>query len=59
VSERRKGRAKRPYSRPVIEQVRLIPEEAVLAACKSPGGGGGPGTGSCKQRGQPCSVQGS
>ncbi len=28
---------KRPYSKPQLEQVRLIAEEAVLAHCKTPG----------------------
>ena len=31
---------KRPYSKPEITQVRLLPEEAVLGGCKTPGGGG-------------------
>lgn len=37
---------RRPYSKPEIEQVQLIPEEAVLTSCKtSTGGPGRPGVG--------------
>jgi len=45
------------YSKPKIEQVNLVAEEAVLQSCKSPGAGGGPQTRNCKQYGNPCFNQ--
>jgi hypothetical protein len=59
VSDATNPRPRRPYTRPVIEEVKLVPEEAVLGSCKAPSLGGGPGTSNCKLRGQPCSGQGS
>jgi hypothetical protein len=41
---------KRPYCKPEIERVRLVPEEAVLGGCKTETAGGGIGlntSGSC------------
>jgi hypothetical protein len=35
-----------PYQKPVVHQVALRPEEAVLGACKT-AGSGGPVSGSC------------
>jgi hypothetical protein len=47
---------KKPYGRPQISRVRLVPEEATLQNCKEAGGATGLGankclTGGCKQTG--------
>jgi len=34
------GKKKKAYKKPEVEQVKLVPEEAVLGACKNPGWGG-------------------
>jgi hypothetical protein len=49
---------RRPYSKPQIEKVQLIVEEAILANCKQPSQRGA-GTSNCKVSGIPCSAQGS
>jgi hypothetical protein len=41
-----KGPPKRPYQRPVLQQVTLRPEEAVLGSCKT-AGSSGPISGTC------------
>jgi hypothetical protein len=38
---------RKKYSKPTLEKVKLMPEEAVLGACKNPG------TGGCPPPGQP------
>ena len=38
---------KKPYTRPAFKKVPLKPEEAVLAFCKTSGGGGGPLQSNC------------
>lgn len=46
-SDRRGDRtAKKPYGKPVIREVKLRPEEAVLGNCKV-SGNAGPGQSSC------------
>jgi hypothetical protein len=50
--------AKKPYARPVLKQVALRPEEAVLGNCKTAGISGPVSTGNCAPGG-PCSTQGS
>ncbi len=56
--ERRVGNAgKKTYSKPVIREVKLRPEEAVLGNCKI-SGGAGPLQSSCDTPGQ-CSSLGS
>jgi hypothetical protein len=51
---------KRPYEKPVVKQVELRPEEAVLGACKGSAGAGGSGPGSSNcRRPAPCSSSGS
>jgi len=47
---------KRPYAKPELTRVGLRPEEAVLGACKTAGGGAGAG-GSCSL--VSCQSQGS
>lgn len=47
---------KKPYGRPQISRVRLVPEEATLQSCKEAGGATGMGihkclTGGCKKVG--------
>ena len=38
---------KKPYRRPQISRVGLVPEEATLQNCKNPGGATGLGANSC------------
>ena len=41
---------RKPYRKPVIQQVKLVPEEAVLGGCKTASAGGGinlVGSGNC------------
>jgi hypothetical protein len=33
------GKGRKPYQKPQIERVRLVPQEAVLAVCKLPNQG--------------------
>lgn len=42
-----KGKAKKPYKKPQIKQVNLVPEEATLEFCKDPGGATGQGANAC------------
>jgi hypothetical protein len=53
--------SRRHYTKPRIEEVKLVAEEAVLQACKTPGqGAGGPTRSNCKLPGNvPCSALGS
>lgn len=39
---------RQPYVRPQLEQVELVPEEAVLSSCKSQQGGPGPHNINCR-----------
>jgi hypothetical protein len=56
--EKAEGTDRQPYRKPLLEQVQLVTEEAVLQSCKSPGSGPGPTTQNCKQPGnQPCLNQ--
>jgi len=53
------GDLRKPYVKPKIERVRLVPEEAVLAACKG-FGGEGPTSPTCTVfGGSPCADFGS
>ena len=50
------GKVRKPYKKPGIKKVRLIPEEAVLTTCKVNTSDSGPGTtcgggGACKVAG--------
>jgi hypothetical protein len=47
---------RRPYEKPEIKRVALRPDEAVLGACKTAGGSGPVGPGTC---GVNCSTAGS
>ena len=52
----------KPYRKPEIQRVRLVPEEAVLGNCKTPSAGGGSGVGagySCAVAGCPSAPDGS
>jgi hypothetical protein len=49
---------KKPYARPLLKQVNLRPEEAVLGNCKAAGLSGPVGVGACAPTGT-CNVQGS
>ena len=40
-------KTKRVYEKPVLTQVELRPEEAVLGACKAGGSAGGPASSGC------------
>jgi hypothetical protein len=44
---------RKPYCKPEIERVKLVPEEAVLGGCKTLANGGGIGlvSGSCQLEG--------
>ena len=46
----KRSESRRPYTKPLIEKVQLVPEEAVLAACKT--GSSGP------HQNHPCQHQG-
>jgi hypothetical protein len=50
----KKGR--RPYQKPQIKEVKLIPEEAVLKVCKSPVGTGAR-PGNCRGSGLICRIK--
>ena len=45
---------KHPYRKPQVEKVRLVTEEAVLAACKALHTSSGPTGSNCKHAGTPC-----
>ena len=47
------SKPRKPYRKPRIEQVKLVPEEAVLSACKTLSGGGENTTGNCMFDGDP------
>ncbi|HEX8141789.1 MAG TPA: hypothetical protein VF553_04280 [Pyrinomonadaceae bacterium] len=49
---------KKPYVKPLLKQVNLRPEEAVLGNCKTAGVTGPGGAGNCSPAGI-CSSQGS
>lgn len=49
---------RRPYRKPQLEKVGLVPEEAVLSACKV-AQGPGPGTGRCNRPMPGCYTIGS
>ena len=49
---------KKKYEKPVIEKVKLVPSEAVLAACKTEGATG-PQLDNCIVNAFPCSDLGS
>ncbi len=51
-------KGKKPYQKPLIEQIELKPEEAVLTACKAVNNNPGPGT-VCKSGGPACQRLGS
>lgn len=51
--------SKKPYAKPVLKQVALRPEEAVLGNCKTSGVTGPVGAGDCAPGGASCSSQGS
>ena len=44
IDKKRKNEIRKPYHKPEIERVRLVPEEAVLGGCKMTGGDAGPGS---------------
>ncbi|OGW45962.1 MAG: hypothetical protein A2Y66_04455 [Nitrospirae bacterium RBG_13_41_22] len=49
---------RRIYKKPKVEQVQLVPEEAVLTSCKAPSFGVGPTKRNCKgQAGADCFAQ--
>ena len=54
------AKAKKPYEKPQIKQVNLVPEEATLQNCKTPGGSSGQGANACLS-GEPggCKATGS
>jgi hypothetical protein len=46
------------YIKPKVEQVKLVAEEAVLASCKAPSAGAGPGgKNNCRVKGVPCVTE--
>lgn len=49
--------AKKKWSRPECERIKLVPEEAVLTGCKA-GGQSGPGgfVNNCAGKGGPCQL---
>lgn len=52
------GAKKKSYSKPQIEKVQLVPEEAVLTGCKMAAPGSGKNSGKCNNN-WVCSVAGS
>ncbi len=50
TSKNKRSESRRPYTTPLIEKVKLVSEEAVLAACKT--GSSGP------HKNHPCQPQG-
>jgi len=56
-----KSKGKKLYKKPLIEEVELKPEEAVLTGCKAAVGAPGPTGGNpvCNQTGQRCKNLGS
>lgn len=40
IKQTKGHKTRKPYRKPQIEQVRLVPEEAVLGWCKTGSGGG-------------------
>ena len=53
-----KSKGKKLYKKPLIEEVELKPDEAVLTACKATPGAGGP-DGVCHSTGKRCKNLGS
>jgi hypothetical protein len=51
--------ARKPYERPVLEQVALVAEESVLGACKGNGAGPSNPHRNCKIGPDDCLVRGS
>lgn len=51
--ERTSTTTRRPYEKPQLQEVRLVPEEAVLQTCKR-GGQTGPGAKNCDKGPVPC-----
>jgi len=51
-------RQRKPYRKPEVKRVRLVPEEAVLGGCKNVGTSGPPGLANCGLP-SPCSAVGS
>jgi hypothetical protein len=51
-------RSRKPYQKPQVQMVKLVPEEAVLAMCKADVVQGGPGHPLCRPIG-PCVTIGS
>ncbi len=49
---------KKPYQKPSIRRIKLVPSEAVLQACKT-GGSSGPGASDCLSLNGPCASIGS
>ena len=58
MKENLKNKGRKLYKKPLIEEVELKPEEAVLTGCKTVHGVTGPG-GICHKTGGSCSGLGS
>ena len=61
MKENLKNKGRKLYKKPLIEEVELKPEEAVLTGCKTIQGETGPAGGNpiCANSGQRCSKLGS